>query len=67
MLTATWLNTLTRDQQKSTLSVIKKKIRMGEVLEDNTGLSSSSLHLHRSSLLSRDKAVQTSEVLHSFC
>lgn len=34
---------------------------MGEVLEDNTGLSSSSLHLHRSSLLSRDKAVQTSE------
>ena len=48
--------------KKSTLSVIKKKkIRMGEVLEDNTGLSSSSLHLHRSSLLSRDKAVQTSE------
>ena len=45
--------------KKSTLSVIKKKkkIRMGEVLENNTGMSSSSLHLQRPSLLSLDKAV----------
>ena len=45
--------------KKSTLSVIKKKkkIRMGEVLENNTGMSSSSLHLQSPSLLSLDKAV----------
>ena len=47
--------------KKSTLSVIKKKKkkqkRMGEVLENNTGMNSSSLHLQRPSLLSLDKAV----------